>query len=79
MGWDAFGLPAENAAMERGVEPGVWTRGNVERMRGQLGGMGGGWDWERVGGFFLAFSGGRLGGRGEGADSKWRFVGVQDL
>lgn len=64
MGWDAFGLPAENAAMERGVEPGVWTSGNVERMRGQLGGMGGGWDWERVGGFFFCLFWGREGERG---------------
>ncbi|KAF8427550.1 leucyl-tRNA synthetase [Tirmania nivea] len=47
MGWDSFGLPAENAAIERGVSPGLWTEKNVERMREQLGGMGGGFDWGR--------------------------------
>ncbi|KAJ9139255.1 Leucyl-tRNA synthetase [Coniochaeta hoffmannii] len=45
MGWDAFGLPAENAAIERGINPAVWTRGNIERMKEQLGAMNGSWDW----------------------------------
>lgn len=46
MGWDAFGLPAENAAIEHGINPAVWTRGNIERMKEQLGAMNGSWDWE---------------------------------
>ncbi len=47
MGWDAFGLPAENAAMERGVPPAEWTRKNIAAMRGQLKMMGLSIDWER--------------------------------
>jgi leucyl-tRNA synthetase len=47
MGWDAFGLPAENAARERGVHPGEWTRGNIAAMRAELKRMGLSIDWSR--------------------------------
>jgi leucyl-tRNA synthetase len=47
MGWDAFGLPAENAARERGIHPGTWTRSNIATMRAELQRMGLAIDWRR--------------------------------
>lgn len=47
MGWDAFGMPAENAAMEKGVHPGNWTRANIAAMRAQLKRLGLAIDWSR--------------------------------
>ncbi|CRK46978.1 hypothetical protein BN1723_001253 [Verticillium longisporum] len=47
MGWDAFGLPAENAAIERGINPATWTTSNIAKMKEQLGKMHGSWDWSK--------------------------------
>jgi leucyl-tRNA synthetase len=47
MGWDAFGMPAENAAMEKGVHPGSWTRDNIANMKAQLKRLGFAIDWTR--------------------------------
>ncbi|MFU7526943.1 leucine--tRNA ligase [Qipengyuania sp. ASV99] len=47
MGWDAFGMPAENAAMEKKVHPGAWTRANIEAMKAQLKRIGFALDWTR--------------------------------
>ncbi|MGK6354221.1 leucine--tRNA ligase [Sphingomonas sp. DT-207] len=47
MGWDAFGMPAENAAMEKKVHPGAWTRQNIATMKAQLKRLGFALDWTR--------------------------------
>jgi leucyl-tRNA synthetase len=47
MGWDAFGLPAENAAIERNIHPAVWTNQNIAHMRSQLKKLGLSIDWDR--------------------------------
>ena len=47
MGWDSFGLPAENAAIENDVSPKEWTIQNIDAMRGQLKSLGFSYDWNR--------------------------------
>ena len=47
MGWDAFGLPAENAAIKNNTAPGKWTDENIAYMKGQLNSLGFGYDWDR--------------------------------
>ncbi len=47
IGWDSFGLPAENAAIERGIHPAKWTASNIKKMKSQLKRLGYSYDWER--------------------------------
>ena len=47
MGWDAFGLPAENAAIERSINPAIWTRDNIAKMKQQMQSMLANFDWDR--------------------------------
>ncbi|GCE98742.1 leucyl-tRNA synthetase, mitochondrial [Zygosaccharomyces mellis] len=47
MGWDAFGLPAENAAIDRGIDPSVWTKDNITKMKTQMNDMLANFDWDK--------------------------------
>ena len=47
MGWDSFGLPAENAAIKNGIHPAIWTDSNIAEMHKQLAGLGFSYDWDR--------------------------------
>ncbi|HJU82880.1 MAG TPA: leucine--tRNA ligase [Holophagaceae bacterium] len=47
LGWDSFGLPAENAAIKHGIHPAIWTRQNIADMKAQIQKMGISYDWER--------------------------------
>jgi leucyl-tRNA synthetase len=47
MGWDSFGLPAENAAINNNIHPNIWTWNNIDEMRNQLKGLGFSYDWDR--------------------------------
>ncbi len=48
IGWDSFGLPAENAAIERNISPDIWTDSNIDYMRKQLKELAFSFDWNRV-------------------------------
>jgi leucyl-tRNA synthetase len=48
MGWDAFGLPAENAAIERGIHPAEWTKKNIAAMKEQMSKLCIDFDWSKV-------------------------------
>ena len=47
IGWDSFGMPAENAAIKHGIHPAVWTKANIQEMKGQIQKMGISYDWDR--------------------------------
>ena len=47
MGWDSFGLPAENAAIKNGIRPDIWTHDNIAEMKNKLKSLGLSYDWDR--------------------------------